>query len=118
MEKFPVKSYEGFEQRVLDGVTIYKSKRRWIALVVVETPFGKQLKLYAWVFRDGDWKVDLANLNIGYWDFKEFAACAEQLCKRHKVNRQETFDSSDEDPASRVLLDWLNPRQSYSKRRR
>lgn len=39
MEEFPVKSYEGFEQKVLEGMTIYKSKWRWIALVVVETPY-------------------------------------------------------------------------------
>jgi len=81
MKDFPVESYEGFEQKVLDGVTLYKSSRRWIALVVVETPYGRQLKLYAWVMRGGKWKVDLANLNIGYWDFKKFAEHAERLSK-------------------------------------
>ncbi len=117
MEKFPVKSYEGFEQKVVEGVTIYKSKRRWIALVVVETPFGRQLKLYAWVFKSGEWKVDLANLNIGYWDFKRFAAFAEQLCERHGVNRQ-VLESTDEDPTVRMLLEWLNQGQSYGRRKR
>jgi hypothetical protein len=85
---FPVKSYEGFRQEVLDGITIYKSPKRWIDLVVVRTPFGKLLKLYSWVRKDGEWKVDLANLNIGYWDFQKFAEYAENLREKYKINRQ------------------------------
>jgi len=85
MEEFPIRTYEGFEQKVLDGVTLYKSRKRWVALVVVETPYGRHLKLYAWVMRNNEWKVDLANLNIGYWDFKKFAEHAERLSKKYLV---------------------------------
>ena len=106
MKGFPVKSYEGFEQKVLDGVTLYKSNRRWIALVVVETPYGRQLKLYAWVMRDGEWKVDLANLNIGYWNFKKFAEHAEKLSKKYLVSKDEEIP--EEDPTTAILREWIN----------
>ena len=55
--------------------------------MVVKTPLGKFLKLYAWVRKEGEWKVDLANLNIGYWDFQKFAEIAEKLREKYKVNR-------------------------------
>jgi hypothetical protein len=120
MEKFPVKSYEGFEQKVLEGVTIYKNKRRWIALVVVETPYGRRLKLYAWVRRrDGSWKVDLVNLNIGYWDFKKFASSVEQLLKRHKISRQEESEEepNDEDPTVQELQKLLSGGRKRKRKR-
>ena len=69
MEEFPVKSYEGFEQRAIDGYTIYKSSKRWIALVVVETSNKKELRLYAWELRKEEWKVALASQNVGFWDW-------------------------------------------------
>jgi hypothetical protein len=69
MEEFPVKSYEGFEQRVIDGYTIYKSSKRWIALVVVETSHKQELRLYAWELRKEQWKVALASQNVGFWDW-------------------------------------------------
>ena len=68
-EQYPVKSYEGFEQKVLDGYTIYKSNKRWIALVVVETSNRKELRLYSWELRKGEWKVALASQNVGFWDW-------------------------------------------------
>lgn len=68
-EEFPVKSYKEFEQKVLDGYTIYKSNKRWVALVVVETSYKKELRLYSWELRDDKWKVSLASQNVGFWDW-------------------------------------------------
>jgi hypothetical protein len=73
-EEFPVRSYEGFEQKALDGHTIYKSSKRWIALVVVETSSKKELRLYAWEFRKDAWKVALASQNVGYWKWDELVS--------------------------------------------
>ncbi len=79
-----MRSYENFPQKALDGHDIYKSATRWIALVVVETERRKELRLYAWRKRGEEWKVDLASLNVGFWDLKTVSEKAEEL--KHKFS--------------------------------
>jgi hypothetical protein len=69
VEQYPVKSYEGYEQKVVDGYTIYKSSKHWIALVVVDTSNSRELRLYSWEMRKNKWKVALASQNVGFWDW-------------------------------------------------
>ncbi|MEM4356922.1 MAG: hypothetical protein QXR25_03865 [Candidatus Nitrosocaldus sp.] len=84
-EVYPVKSYEGFEQRVVDGYTIYKSSKRWIALVVVETSNGKELRLYSWEMRKGEWKVALASQNVGFWDWDTIVGKVKELKDKYAI---------------------------------
>ena len=44
---------------VLDGHDIYRSSNLIVALVVLQSQFGKDLRLYRWVKRNDQWKVDL-----------------------------------------------------------
>ncbi len=84
-EQFPVKSYEGFEQKVLDGHTIYKSSKRWVALVVVEANNKKELRLYSWEFRKDTWKVALASQNVGFWNWDELLSKVKELKQRSNI---------------------------------
>jgi hypothetical protein len=84
-EQFPVKSYEGFEQKVLEGHTIYKSSKRWVALVVVETSNKKELRLYAWEFRKDAWKVALASQNVGFWKWDELASKVNEFKQKYGI---------------------------------
>lgn len=84
-EQFPVKSYEGFEQKVLDGHTIYKSSKRWVALVVVETSNKKELRLYAWEFRKDAWKDALASQNVGFWKWDELASKVNEFKQKYGI---------------------------------
>jgi len=65
--KFPIIDYSEFPQQVLDGYTLYKSSRKWHALVVLKNKFGTQVKLYSWKKTSTGWKVGLANMNISFW---------------------------------------------------
>lgn len=78
-EAFPVRDYENFPQRVLGGVTLSRSRSRWVALVVVQTPYGRRLKFYVWVRRGDGWKVDLANVDVTRWDWARIADTARRL---------------------------------------
>ena len=84
-ERFPVKSYEGFEQKVLDGHTIYKSSKRWVALVVVEANNKKELRLYSWEFRKDTWKAALASQNVGFWNWDELLSKVKELKQRSNI---------------------------------
>lgn len=81
-EVFPINKYNNFPRKVVDGFTIYKSQRKWHAIVVIETNYGIQVKLYSWIKRKEEWRVDLANINIGFWDWKSISNKLSKLkCK-------------------------------------
>ncbi len=84
-EQFPVKSYEGYEQKVLDGHTIYRSSKRWVALVVVEASNKRELRLYAWEFRKDSWKVALASQNVGFWKWDELASKVNEFKQKYGI---------------------------------
>ncbi len=86
-EVYPVKSYEGFEQKVVDGYTIYKSSKRWVALVVVETSNGRELRLYSWEMRKGEWKVALASQNVGFWDWDVIVGKVKEFKDKYAIKR-------------------------------
>lgn len=61
--------------KVLDGYTILKSQNFWEAILAVETGNGsKQIRLYRWRNKNGEWKVDLARFNISSWDIEAVAS--------------------------------------------
>ena len=45
--------------KMLEGFDIYRSEKLIVALVVVESNFGRDIRLYRWQKRNDAWKVDL-----------------------------------------------------------
>ena len=58
---------------VVEGETIYISKRAWVALVLLKIKQTGRLliRLYKWETRKGVWKVALAKMTVHFWDFEE-----------------------------------------------
>ncbi len=56
---FPVSDF--MKDRIVGGITIYKSTRSWMALLLTR---DGRIRLYKWVKRGDTWKVDLARFDI------------------------------------------------------
>ncbi|MGI0019237.1 MAG: hypothetical protein ACREAY_02070 [Nitrososphaera sp.] len=74
--------------KVLDGHDIYRSNNLIVALVVVESQFGKDMRLYRWVMRNGLWKVDLCRMGVKKWKWNEIAAKAAEFTEKYGLKGQ------------------------------
>ena len=70
---------------VLDGYDIYRSSNLIVALVVVQSQFGKDLRLYRWMKRNDKWKVDLCRMGVGRWKWNEIAAKANEFIEKYSL---------------------------------
>ncbi|HEV8386436.1 MAG TPA: hypothetical protein VGQ03_02330 [Nitrososphaera sp.] len=77
--RYPVSS----TYRVLDGHDIYRSNNLIVALVVVESQFGRDLRLYRWMKRKDQWKVDLCRMGVGRWKWDEISAKANEFIAKY-----------------------------------
>ncbi len=68
---------------VLDGHDIYRSSNLIVALVVVQSQFGRDLRLYRWMKRKDLWKVDLCRMGVGRWNWPEIAAKATEFIEKY-----------------------------------
>ena len=75
--------------KVLEGYDIYRSAKLIVALVVVESEFGKDLRMYRWQKRNDAWKVDLCRMSVAGWKWDEIASKAKELIEKHGVRRKE-----------------------------
>ncbi len=75
--------------KVLEGYDIYRSAKLIVALVVVESEFGKDLRMYRWQKRNEAWKVDLCRMSVAGWKWDEIAAKAKELIEKHGVRKRE-----------------------------
>ena len=75
--------------KVLEGYDIYRSAKLIVALVVVESDFGKDLRMYRWQKRNEAWKVDLCRMSVAGWKWDEISAKAKELIEKHGVRRKE-----------------------------
>jgi hypothetical protein len=82
-----VSSYPlGEYYKALDGFDIHKSSKVWEAVLVVEDQQGaRHLRLYKWVKRGDNWKVDLARFSIGYWDLDNVTQKIKDLKAKYQV---------------------------------
>jgi hypothetical protein len=71
--------------KVLEGHDIYRSNNLIVALVVVESQYGRDLRLYRWIKRNDQWKVDLCRMGVGRWDWDQIAAKAKDLMRSHGI---------------------------------
>jgi hypothetical protein len=71
--------------KVLDGHDIYRSNNLLVALVVVESQFGRDLRLYRWMKRKDQWKVDLCRMGVKRWKWDEVAAKAKEFIEKYNL---------------------------------
>ena len=71
--------------KVLDGHDIYRSNNLIVALVVVEGQFGRDLRLYRWMKRKDQWKVDLCRMGVGRWNWDEISSKAKEFVKKYGI---------------------------------
>jgi hypothetical protein len=70
--------------KLVDGYTLMKSQNFWEALLVVETGNGaRQIRLYRWRNKNGEWKVDLARFNVSGWDFDAIASKVKEFKSKY-----------------------------------
>lgn len=84
--------------RVLDGHDIYRSSNLIVALVVVESQFGRDLRLYRWMKRKDQWKVDLCRMGVGRWKWDEISAKAKELIAKYGVAGNMKPESEESNP--------------------
>ena len=82
--KYPVSQ----TYKILDGHDIYRSSNIIVALVVVESQFGRDLRLYRWIKRKDQWKVDLCRMGVGRWKWDEIAAKAREFIEKYGIRGQ------------------------------
>jgi hypothetical protein len=92
--RYPVSS----TYKVLDGHDIYRSNNLIVALVVVESQFGRDLRLYRWMKRKDQWKVDLCRMGVGRWKWDEIAAKANELIANYGISRRSEPENEDTSP--------------------
>ena len=79
--KYPVSD----TYKVLDGHDIYRSDNLIVALVVVDSQFGRDMRLYRWIKRNDQWKVDLCRMGVKKWNWNELAAKAGEFTQKYNL---------------------------------
>jgi hypothetical protein len=78
------------QYKVLEGYDIYRSNKLIVALVVVESKFGRDMRLYRWQLRGENWKVDLCRMSVSDWNFSEISSKANELVEKYEIKRRRT----------------------------
>jgi len=66
-EKYPVSDF----YEVLDGYDIYRGDDIIVAIIAVKSKKGKDVRLYRWHKKNGDWKVDLCRMSVEKWNMTD-----------------------------------------------
>ena len=74
--------------KVLEGYDLYRSSKLIVALVVVESQFGRDLRLYRWQKRGDAWKVDLCRMSVSNWPWESLASKAKELTTKYEIGRK------------------------------
>lgn len=74
--------------KVLEGYDIYRSAKLIVALVVVESDFGKDLRMYRWQKRGEAWKVDLCRMSVASWQWDAISAEAKILIAKYEIGKK------------------------------
>ena len=82
--KYPVSA----TYKVLDGHDIYRSNNLIMALVVVDSQFGRDMRLYRWIKRNDQWKVDLCRMGVKKWKWDEIAVKAAEFTQKYSLKDQ------------------------------
>ena len=69
----------------LDRFDVYRSSKLIVAFGVVQSDYGKQLRLYRWQNRSGSWKVDLCRMSVDRWNWSEISGKISSLCVKYSI---------------------------------
>ncbi|MDG6904688.1 MAG: hypothetical protein JRN20_02755 [Nitrososphaerota archaeon] len=78
--------------RVLEGYDVYRSPRLIVALVVVDSDFGRDLRLYRWQKRNDVWKVDLCRMSVASWDWETLYRRARELIQKYEIGKRDNIE--------------------------
>jgi len=81
--------------KVLEGYDIYRSEKLIVALVVVESSFGRDIRLYRWQKRNDSWKVDLCRMSVALWNWDSIGPKAIELMKKYEIAKKGRSESSE-----------------------
>ena len=73
---------------MLEGHDIYRSEKLIVALVVVQSDFGRDLRLYRWQKRNESWKVDLCRMIVALWNWDTLALKAKELIEKYEIGKR------------------------------
>ena len=74
--------------KVLEGYDILRSDKFIVALVVVESQFGRDIRLYRWQKRKDSWKVDLCRMSVASWQWDSLALKAKELMEKYELGKR------------------------------
>ena len=74
--------------KILEGYDIYRSENLIVALVAVESQFGRDIRMYRWMKRKDQWKVDLCRMSVGRWNWDAISAKVKELKERHDISKR------------------------------
>jgi hypothetical protein len=74
--------------KVQEGYDIYRSAKLIVALVVVDSDFGRDLRMYRWQKRNDAWKVDLCRMSVASWKWDEIASKAKELVQKYEIGKK------------------------------
>lgn len=78
--------------KVLEGYDIYRSAKLIVALVVVASDFGRDLRMYRWQKRGDAWKVDLCRMSVTSWSWDDISVKAKALIEKYELNKRKQAD--------------------------
>ena len=82
--------------KVLEGYDIYRSNKLIVALVVVESDFGRDMRLYRWQKRNEAWKVDLCRMSVASWQWDTLASKAKEMVDKYEIGKKSKRPSPEE----------------------
>ncbi len=74
--------------KVQEGYDIYRSAKLIVALVVVDSDFGRDLRMYRWQKRNDAWKVDLCRMSVAGWNWDSIATKAKELIQKYEIGKK------------------------------
>ena len=74
--------------KVQEGYDIYRSAKLIVALVVVDSDFGRDLRMYRWQKRNDAWKVDLCRMSVVGWNWDSIATKAKELIQKYEIGKK------------------------------
>jgi hypothetical protein len=74
--------------KVLEGYDIYRSEKLIVALVVVQSEFGRDIRLYRWQKRKDAWKVDLCRMSVALWQWDNITSRAKELMEKYEIGKR------------------------------
>jgi hypothetical protein len=80
---------------VLDGYDIYRSSKLIVALVVVQSQYGRDLRLYRWLKRKDQWKVDLCRMGVSRWKWNEIATKVNEFSEKYAIRASQAATAED-----------------------